>query len=289
MLSRGLLSFVACGALVGPSSAWAQCEAGQLTAPGGGGGNDFARRVAIDGDVAVVGDPAIEAVYVFRRSGGGPGDWALEQVLTAPYAEVADQFGRVAIDGSVILVGAPRAAVPEFSRGASYVYRYDPQAGQWRFEQQLLASDGEAGDKFGWSVAIDGDAALLGARDADPNGESQAGSAYIFRYNRQTEQWIEEAKLTDPEGEFLDLFGQSVSLRGDVALIGAHGNDDADLGTGAAFIFRRAPKDPGRWNLEQKLTASDANIGDNFGWSVSLADDAALIGALEADDQLGAA
>ncbi len=288
MLSRGLLSFVACGALVGPSRAWAQCEAGQLTAPGGGGGNAFARRVAIDGDVAVVGDPAIEAVYVFRRGGDGPGDWVLEQVLTPPDGEVADQFGRVAIDGEVILVGAPGAAVPEFSRGAGYVYRYNPQAGQWRFEQQLIASDGEAGDKFGWSVAIDGNVALLGARDDDPNGESQAGSAYIFRYNRQTEQWIEEAYLTDPEGEFLDLFGQSVSLRGEVALIGAHGNDDAGLGTGTAFIFRRDPEDPGQWNLEQQLTAFDADIGDHFGWSVSLADDVALIGALDAD-QLGAA
>ncbi len=238
--------------------------------------------------MAVVGDPVIDAVYVFRRGRGGPGDWVLEQVLTPPDPEDADQFGRVAIDGEVILVGAPRAAVPEFSRGAGYVYRYDPQAGQWRFEQQLIASDGEAGDKFGWSVAIDGDVALLGARDDDPNDESQAGSADVFRYDSQTEQWIEEAYLTDPEGEFLDLFGQSVSLRGDVALIGAHGNDDADLGTGAAFIFRRDPKDPGQWNLAQKLTAFDADIGDNFGWSVSLADGVALIGALE-DDQLGAA
>ena len=63
VLSRGLLSLVACGALVGPSTAWAQCEAGQLTAPGDEGGNDFARGVAIDGDVAIVGDPVIDAGF----------------------------------------------------------------------------------------------------------------------------------------------------------------------------------------------------------------------------------
>ncbi len=286
VLSRGLLSVVACGALVGPSRAWAQCEAAQLTAPGGEGGNDFARRVAIDGDVAVVGDPVIDAVYVFRRGGGGPGDWVLEQVLTAPDAEVADQFGQVAIDGEVILVGAPGAAVPEFSRGAGYVYRYDPRAGQWRFEQQLIASDGEAGDKFGWSVAIDGDVALLGARDDDPNGESQAGSAYVFRYDPQTKQWNEEAKLTDADAHFNDAFGFSVSIRENVALIGEPGDDAGGPLAGAAFIFRF---DGSKWNQEAQLTAFDADIGDTFGWSVSLADDVVLIGALEADGQLGAA
>ncbi len=286
VLSRGLLCFVACGALVGPSSAWAQCEAGQLTAPGGEGGNDFARGVAIDGDVAVVGDPVIEAVYVFRRGGGGPGDWVLEQVLTPPEPEVADQFGRVAIDGEVILVGAPGAAVPEFNRGAGYVYRYDPQAGQWRFEQQLLASDGEAGDKFGWSVAIDGNVALLGARDDENNGEREAGSAYIFRYEPRTKQWIEETKLTDADVDFNDSFGFSVSIRENVALIGEPGDDASGPQAGAAFILRF---DGSKWNQEAQLTAFDGEAGDLFGWSVSLANDVALIGARDAENNLGAA
>ena len=262
-----------------------QCEAAQLTAPGGDDGNDFARRVAIDGDVAVVGDSVIEAVYVFRRSGGGPGDWLLEQVLTPPDPEVADQFGRVAIDGEVILVGAPGAAVPEFNRGAGYVYRYDAQAGQWRFEQQLIASDGEAGDKFAWSVAIDGNVALLGARDDENNGEREAGSAYIFRYEPRTKQWIEETKLTDADVDFNDSFGFSVSIRENVALIGEPGDDASGPQAGAAFIFRF---NGDNWNQETQLPAFDGEAGDLFGWSVSLADDAALIGALE-DDQLGAA
>ncbi len=263
-----------------------QCEAAQLTAPGGKGGNAFARRVAIDGDVAVVGDPAIEAVYVFRRGGDGPGDWVLEQVLTAPDAEVADQFGRVAIDGEVILVGAPGAAVPEFGRGAGYVYRYDLPAGQWRFEQQLIASDGEAGDKFAWSVAIDGNVALLGARDDENNGEREAGSVYVFRYDPRTKLWIEEAKLTDADVHFNDSFGFSVSIRENVALIGEPGNDAGGPQTGAVFILRF---DGSKWNQEAQLTAFDGEAGDLFGWSVSLADDAALIGALNADGQLGAA
>ena len=291
VLSCGLLSFVACGALVGPSSAWAQCEAAQLTAPGGDDGNNFARGVAIDGDVTVVGDPVIEAVYVFRRGGGGPGDWVLEQVLTPPDPEVADQFGRVAIDGEVILVGAPGAAVPEFGRGAGYVYRYDLRAGEWRFEQQLISSDGEAGDKFAQSVSIDGDLIVIGTpfKDSDPEVDDD-GAAYVFRYDPEASgQWVEEQKLTDSDGKMNDGFGWSVSLRGDVALIGAHGNDDAGLGTGAVVIFRRDPKDPGQWNLEQQLTAFDAEAGDLFGWSVSLADDAALIGARDADNNLGAA
>ena len=293
VLSRGLLSFVACGALVGPSSAWAQCEAGQLTHPDPGAQDGFA-GVSLDGDVAVVGDrfafDMLGAAYVYRRGPDGPADWRLEAVLTSPSPDPDEGFGGGVVNGDVFVVGVQNANAPEFHRGAVYIYRYDRGgSGQWKYEATLTASDGEAGDKFGWSVAIDGDLGLFSALDNGPDGESQMGSAYVFRYDPQTKQWIEEAKLTDPDGKMNDGFGHSVSLRGAVALIGAHGNDDAGLGTGAAFIFRNDPLGAGAWVFQQQLNAFDAGGTDWFGWSVKLSEEVALVTAPQDNGQTGSA
>ncbi|MCH8164456.1 MAG: FG-GAP repeat protein [Planctomycetes bacterium] len=232
-----------------------------------------------DGDVAVVGDVEafgmLGAAYVFRRGPGGPGDWHQEAVLMAPDPDPVDIFGGpVAVSGDVIVLGAPGAAVPEFLTGAAYIYRYDRTSAEWAYETTLTASDGDLNDIFGFSVSIDGDVLLVGARDDENDGLPQSGSAYVFRYNGA--DWVEEAKLTDPDGEQGDLFGVFVSIRGDVALIGAHGNDDPGLASGAAFVFRY---DGAGWNLESELNASDAEGGDRFGLSVSLGHNRAIVGA----------
>ena len=293
VLSRSLLSFVACGALVGPSNAWAQCEAGQLTSPKGQREDSFA-GVVIAGDVATVTDSqaysSLGAVYVYRRGPDGPGDWQLEAVLMSPEPDPDDGFGACRISRDVIVVGADLVDAPEFHSGVAYVYRYDPDgSGTWNYETTLSAADGGSGDLFGWSVSIDGDVILVGARDDENDGVPQSGSAYVFRYNRQTKEWIEDAKLTDPDGKMNDGFGSSVSLRSGVALIGAHGNDDAGLGTGAAFVFRYDPLGGGTWVFQQQLNAFDAEGLAWFGWSVKLFGDVALITAPQDNGQTGSA
>ncbi len=282
-----------------PTTVHGQCEVAQLVGSGGLG------KVSLNGDIAVVGDSqafgSLGAAYVFRSGPGGPQDWTLEAVLMAPEPDTEDVFGRaVGVSGNAIIVSAPGANAPEFQSGAAYIYRYDPtamqydpKAMQWTFEATLTASDGALGDKFGWSVAVDGDVVLIGARDDEPdggfNGGFNAGAAYIFRYNSRLKDWIEEAKLTDPNADEGDLLGFSVSISGDVALVGAPGNDDAGGGTGAAFVFRRDPAGSGDWLLQEQLTAFDALWQAWFGFSVSLADDIALIGAPQLDSQIGAA
>lgn len=292
VLSRSLLSLVACGALVGPSSAWAQCEAGQLTSPKGEMGNRFG-SVSLDGDLAAISDgtafESLGAVFVYRRGRDGPADWELEATLTSPKPDPEEVFSSIAMSNGVIVVGAHRAAVPEFHRGAAYVYRRSSRTQQWSFEQRLIASDGQGGERFGWSVAIHGDVILIGARDDVVDGMSQAGSAYVFRFHPETEKWEEEAKLTDPDPQQLDLFGQSVAIHGDVALVGAHSDDTIDIGAGAAFVFRRDKTNPGYWNFEQQLTAIDADIFDQFGFRVDLIENLAVIGAPQEDGQTGAA
>jgi len=145
----------------------------------------------------------------------------------------------------------------------------------------LTASDGEAGDIFGWSVVADGDVILIGARDDVVNGESQAGSAYVFRFTGT--EWVEEAKLVDPEPEYFELFGQSVSIDGDRALVGAHGDG---WFVGAAFVYRYNGM---HWVFEEKLVAPDPGGQERLGWSVALSNGVAVAGAPQADGQNGAA
>ena len=271
-----------------PTTVHGQCEVAQLVGSGGLG------TVSLNGDIAVVGDVeafgSLGAAYVFRRGPGGPADWQLEAVLMSPKPDPDEAFGgRLAVSGDVVVVGAHNADAPEFHSGAAYIYRYDPGSRQWGYEATLTPSDGDLGDLFGWSVAIDGDVILIGARDDEHDGISQAGSVYVFRYDPDRSGWIEEAKLTDPDAEELDLLGFSVSISGDVALVGAPGNEDAGGGTGAAFIFRHNAQKPGQWLLETQLTAFDALWQAWFGFDVSLRDNVAVIGAPQDDSQNGAA
>ncbi len=269
---------------VSATPAWGQCETVKLTPPGSGGA-DFGRSVAIDGDLAVVGDPEGPdergAAYVFRRDGM---EWVLEATLTDPSPEDPESdFGWcVAISGSRILVGAPLTWAPDYETGAAHLFERGRSG--WTHQLQLLASDGEENDRLGHSVAIDGDVILIGAREDEHDGFSQAGSAYVFRHDGS--DWIEEAKLVDPNPATMDLFGESVSLACDLALIGAHGDDDAWAGTGAAFIFRY---DGATWNFEAQLAPE--GVGSAwFGSAVSLAENSpvAVIGAPKQDGQLGA-
>ncbi len=272
--------------------AMAQCEAGQITSPEGEMGNGFG-SVSLDGDFAAVSDglafDSLGAVFVYRRGGNGPADWELEATLMSPKPDPDDAFGAIAMSDGAIVVGAYNAAAPEFHRGAAYVYRYHSRTRHWSFEQRLVAADGDGGDRFGWSVTIHGDVILIGARDDVVDGVSQAGSAYVFRFDAAREKWQEEAKLTDPDPQQLDLFGQSVAIHGDVALVGAHADSTIDIGAGAAFVFRRDKIKPRQWKFEQQLTAIDAEIFDQFGFRVDLIENLAVIGAPQEDGQTGAA
>lgn len=117
---------------------------------------------------------------------------------------------------------------------------FENQAIDVFLDNKLLASDGEADDRFGGSVSIDGDVALIGARGDDDNG-LDSGAAYIFRST--SEGWVEEAKLLASDGERDDNFGYSVSLDSGIALIGAYRNNDNGLDSGAAY-FHTLPITP---------------------------------------------
>jgi hypothetical protein len=224
--------------------------------------DSLGRAVAIRGDVAVAGNGLAfnvpGYVEVYRRQGA---TWVIEATLSSGVVNCMNRFGECATNGSVIAVGDRLEC-----NGAVYVFRHDGTG--WPLEAVLTASDGQPGDRFGHSVSMDGDVVLIGAPQIGPD----QGGAYVFRHDGAT--WVEEAKLSDPNGQAEDVFGWAVALSGDVAVIGGHGNNQI---VGAAFVFRRVG---GEWGLEQELAAWDAPAFQvRFGWSVAVVGSTAAIGA----------
>jgi len=248
-------------------------EQAKLLASDGAGGDCFGSSVSIDGDYAIIGarqdDDTGEdfgSAYVFMRSGTS---WSEQAKLLASDGATEDFFGMdVSINGDYALIGAHWDDDNGNESGSAYVFMRSGTS--WSEQAKLLPSDGASGDCFGSSVSIDGDYALIGAH---------SGSAYIFK--RSGTSWSEQAKLLPSDGASGDCFGKSVSISGDYAIIGAIWDDDNGDDSGSAYVFKR---DGTIWTEEQKLLASDGAYRDNFGNSVSISGDYALIGAHRDDD-----
>ena len=145
-------------------------------------------------------------------------------------------------------------------------------------EQKLVASDRAASDKFGYSVAIDGDTLVVGAYRVD---EGQ-GAAYVF--SRQSDgAWSQVAKLTASERNVDDQFGQSVSIDGHVIAVGAVGDDAVAAEAGAAYVFKQPTAGWSDTNESKKLTATDGGANDWFGYAVDIDNDTVVVAAHQVD------
>ena len=200
-----------------------------------------------------------------------------------------ENFGySISISGTpgnkIAIIGARRDDDLGLDSGSAYIYRYNGTI--WVEEQKLLASDGAQGDQFGFSVSISGtpgnEVAIIGARHDEDNG-GNSGSAYVFRYNGAI--WIEEPKLLASDGAADDAFGTSVSISGEVAVVGTLKGDGLVVDSGSAYIYRY---NGAIWVEGPKLIATDGATDDNFGRSVSLfsepGNEFAIVGAGNDDD-----
>jgi len=148
-----------------------------------------------------------------------------------------------------------------------YVFRHD--VATWSEEEILTPDEAEKGDMFGYSVAISGDAAVVGA----PNSTI----AYIFRNNGAN--WTQEAIITPIDADIWHPrrdFGRAVAISGDTVVVGAYGDDHAGEFSGSAYVFKYNGT---TWNHEAKLIAGDAGANDSFGLSVAIAGDTVVVGA----------
>ena len=232
----------------------------------------YGRSVSLSGDTALVAAPFYDcgadqdcgAVYIFRFNGTS---WDEEQKLTASDAAFGDIFGSsISVSGNTALVGAQMADCAAGTNcGAAYVFRFNGTS--WDQEQKLTASDAGGGDVFGWSVALSGDTALVGARRHACAAGGNCGAAYVYRFNGSS--WVEQQKLTASDAGSGDVFGTSVAVSGETAVVGSYLAECAGggFGCGAAYVFQFNGTS---WDQEQKLTASDADINAQFGISASV-------------------
>ncbi|MFT4710381.1 MAG: hypothetical protein ACI8Q9_001509 [Planctomycetota bacterium] len=288
----------------------------------------FGYSVAISGDtmvvgayledssaVAVGGNPADNsavdsgAAYVYVRSGS---TWVLQAYLKASNTGAGDKFGRsVAIDGDTIIVGAPFEKSDEdgvnglqgdnslWRAGAVYVYRRTGST--WAQEAYVKASNSAWGSAFGSTVAISADSMIVGSygegsMSTGVNGSQvqegffDAGAAYV--YSRVGSTWSQQAYLKASNTMGGDLFGISVDIDGDRAIVGAPGesstasgiggdqSSDTALDAGAAYLFERTGP---VWNQVAYAKASNTAANDEFGRTVCISGDSFVVGASAED------
>jgi uncharacterized protein (DUF2345 family) len=275
----------------------------KLMAGDGTAGDWFGDAVAISGGVIVVGADYADisgradqgAAYVFARNQGGTDQWGQVRKLTAGDGAAAHYFGgAVALSGDTAVVGAWGADVSgTLGQGAAYVFaRNQGGADQWGQVKKLAAADGAAFDRFGYAVAIDGqaDAVVVGAYYASVGGASRQGAAYIFIRNQggSPDNWGQVKKLVAGDGVANDYFGRAVAVSGESVMVGAVGDETS---RGSAYLFVRNQDGANAWGQVQKLTAGDGAAGDNFGIAVAGNEDADtfVLGAPGDDSWQGAA
>jgi hypothetical protein len=291
-------------------------------------GDVFGQSVALSGDTLVVGameeDSAARgvngdgendtaqgsgAVYVYTWNGT---TWLQQAYLKASNTDPGDRFGlSVAIDGDTIAVGAIREDSAESgingndtdnsSTDSGAVYIFQRSGTTWSQQAYLKASNRDAFDYFGWSLALSGDTLVVGAsREASratgvngngaDNGAPQSGAVYVFRRTGAT--WAQEAYLKASNSEALDYFGHSVAIDGDTVAVGAISESSDETGvsgsgannnapkSGAVYVFARTG---GGWTQQAYLKASNTEADDWFGAWVSLSRDSLAVGAPNED------
>ena len=157
--------------------------------------------------------------------------------------------------------------------GASYPLTVDPT---WSaVPPELTAPSPGAADVIGYSVAISGTTAIVGAFTETVGSNEGQGSANIFTSNGAT--WSFYQQLADPNDDQNDWFGYSVAISGTTAVVGAPYTPAASA-FGEAYVFTDVG---GTWSKTTDLTASDEADGDEFGFSVAISGNTVVVGAPE--------
>ncbi len=242
----------------------------------------FGVAVAISADgLAVVGTQSRETAYAFRLEGN---QWVEVQKITPPIFQNEDNFGRsIAIHEDKMVIGAPFRRISDTERpGAAYLYSLSGATDNWVEVTEIPAPNSED-ESFGFDVDISTNFIVIGAPNHDgPGGEINIGAAYIFTANTGQLENILDFPLLQPG----DKFGASVAISGTTVFAGieAHalneeGADDMEalndglLHPGMVGIFSGAT-----WAL-QKLVSPNRTPNGQFGYSVDVWNDTAIIGA----------
>ena len=234
-------------------------------------GSIFGSNVSISGDYVLVGaknEGLSGGAYIFVRN---VNDWNQETKLVPNDLAKNSLFGNaVSIYNDYAIIGACNDDEKGIYSGSAYIYKR--KGSHWEKEAKLIAVDGDKYDHFGNSVSINNNYAIVGA----PRNNNK-GAVYFFK--RDENNWIQDAKMVANDIDLYDSFGVSVSMSGNYAIVGSHHKDANSLNkaSGAAYIFLN---DNGVWSQQTKLIAKDENSQDQFGYSVDISGENAIVGAL---------
>ena len=255
----------------------------------GSAGDTFGRFLDIRGDYAVISSfretSGTGAVYVFKRN-ASTGMWTEVKKVVAPDGSRDDLFGYSAkIYGNMLAVSSPFDDDKGSGSGAVYLFQKDEGGtDNWGFLKKLTASNGSRDDQFGFDLDLSGNFLLVGARFAGPT----SGQAYIYERNKGGfNQWEERAILTMPSPVVNDLFGFSVAISKETAVISAIWKDARATNSGAAFIYSKDHGGTNNWGYITSISPSDGAHGDEVGRDVDIQNDLIVISATHKDAQGG--
>jgi hypothetical protein len=208
---------------------------------------------------------------------------AEEFKLMSPNPAVGDSLGfNVDIDGDYAIVGSPSKDSSGLGNDVGKAYIYFRSGASWDLQDSLTASDASPLDNFGYSVAINGDYAIVGAPFWDSTGASNFTDAgKVFVYMRSGTDWNEQAVLIASNPRTNQNFGWSVDLDGAYAVIGAPFDDQIANRAGAAYTFLRTGSS---WSQQTKLLGVGQEGNDRLGYDVSISGDWVVTGAYYDDD-----
>lgn len=255
---------------------WVQKQ--NITGVNGAAGDNFGTSVSISGNYAIIGAPFddfslptsnVGTASIYQYNGTS---WVfMQEISDGAGFGLNDNFGSsVSISGNYAIVGSPNDDVgANTDQGSACMYRYNGT--NWVFMQKITDATGAAGDEFGTSVSISGTYVIAGAANDDVGANSNQGSAGIYNYNGTN--WVLMQKINGQTSD--DLFGYSVSLSGNDAIIGAPKAYNGHSSTGSASIYRYNGT---IWNKTDVAIDDNVVSGDNFGGSVSISGNYAIVG-----------
>lgn len=261
-------------------STWYQVS--KLTGDDSEAGDQYGHSVSIYGNKIIVGARYNDeigsnagAVYTYIRSGD---DITFKEKITVSGGNSGDYFGfSLSVREDMLIVGAYGVDDNGSTSGAVYIYRTTNDGNNWYFKQKLVASDGEAGMRYGSSVDINNKYAVVGSY----LNESK-GNIYVYKTEDNGESWGSEIKLRPTDIETNDQFGRAVTMYSNMILASAGGHDLISENAGAVYLYETL--DTGSsWTQKNKIVAQDVKEDQYFSFgppfTVSIGEKYAVIGA----------
>jgi hypothetical protein len=240
----------------------------------------FGSSVAVWNDTIVVGAMGVDlfpppqrpnqgAAYVFVRNGGV---WTQQAKLAVPLEEIGNLGVSVDISGDTVIAGTLEDVEGRQEQGSAYIFTRSGTG--WTQQARLLAADGAVANRFGWSVAVENDTAIIGAYKNRVGTNNEQGAAYVFIRNGNA--WTQQAKLAAADGVQFENFGWSVGLSGETAIVGVFYGNGIHKAQGSAYVFVR---NGSAWTEQAKLLAADGLPYEHFAHSVAVSGDLIIVGA----------